>query len=142
VDRREFFWEDQRDFDPPEFFASLLKQAYLDDPYVPAFIPRGRLSSRIASCWSSFFQSDAAQVEIHTPQRGQKKHMIELVNRTRSTARAALPRDEAVVEGIRGRCRNALGFGNVRRGASSASIFPHIQGTARSRAWWCGKTGG
>src|SRR5258708_18298853 len=38
VDRREFFWEDQREFNPEEFAASLLKQVYLDDPYVPAFI--------------------------------------------------------------------------------------------------------
>src|SRR3982075_43983 len=31
VDRREFFWEDQREFDPPEFFSSLIKQVYLDE---------------------------------------------------------------------------------------------------------------
>src|SRR6202034_2276409 len=36
VDRREFFWEDRLEFDPPEFFGSLLKQVYLDDPYIPA----------------------------------------------------------------------------------------------------------
>src|SRR3984957_9171296 len=38
VDRREFFWEDQLEFDAPEFFASLLKQIYLNEPYIPAFI--------------------------------------------------------------------------------------------------------
>src|SRR5580693_7362885 len=38
VDRREFFWEDIRELDPAEFFASLLKQVYLDDPYVPGVI--------------------------------------------------------------------------------------------------------
>src|SRR5262249_21328146 len=38
VDRREFFWEDQLELDPPEFFSSLLKQIYLNEPYVPGLI--------------------------------------------------------------------------------------------------------
>ena len=38
VDRREFFWEDQDEFDEPEFFSSLLLQIYLDQQYVPAEI--------------------------------------------------------------------------------------------------------
>src|SRR6516165_5068011 len=38
VDRREFFWEDQHEFDQPQFFASLLKQIYLDQQYIPAEI--------------------------------------------------------------------------------------------------------
>src|SRR5271157_2871043 len=38
VDRREFFWEDQPDFDEPQFFSSLLKQLYLDQQYIPAEI--------------------------------------------------------------------------------------------------------
>src|SRR2546421_7523783 len=33
VDRREVFWEDQTDFDPPEFFEALLKQGYLNSKY-------------------------------------------------------------------------------------------------------------
>ncbi len=38
VDRREFFWEDQEDFDAPQFFSSLLKQIYLDQQYIPGEI--------------------------------------------------------------------------------------------------------
>jgi len=38
VDRREFFWEDQADFDEPLFFSSLLKQLYLDQQFIPAEI--------------------------------------------------------------------------------------------------------
>src|SRR5919199_4468169 len=34
VDRREFFWEDQDEFDEPQFFSSLLKQLYLDQQYI------------------------------------------------------------------------------------------------------------
>src|ERR1019366_1931003 len=30
VDRRDFYWEDRTEFDPSEFFASLLLQIYLD----------------------------------------------------------------------------------------------------------------
>src|SRR5262249_28094337 len=35
VDRREFFWEDQHEFDEPQFFSALLKQLYLDQQYIP-----------------------------------------------------------------------------------------------------------
>src|SRR5206468_12751036 len=35
VDRREFFWEDQEQFEAPELFSALLKQIYLEQQYVP-----------------------------------------------------------------------------------------------------------
>src|SRR5882724_3742794 len=38
VDRREFFWEDQDEFDPAQFFSSLLSQIYLDQQYIPSEI--------------------------------------------------------------------------------------------------------
>src|SRR3954447_2196934 len=38
VDRREFFWEDQMEFEPREFFDSLIKQVYLNQQYIPAQI--------------------------------------------------------------------------------------------------------
>src|SRR5512141_2681282 len=38
VDRREFYWEDQESFDPPQFFSALLTQIYLDQQYFPALI--------------------------------------------------------------------------------------------------------
>src|SRR5690242_3739261 len=38
VDRREFFWEDQEDFEPGEFFGALLKQVYLNQQYIPSII--------------------------------------------------------------------------------------------------------
>ena len=38
VDRREFFWEDQIDFDASELFPALLKQLYLEQQYVPLVI--------------------------------------------------------------------------------------------------------
>ena len=38
VDKRELFWEDQENFDPGEFFGSVLKQYYLDAPFIPVEI--------------------------------------------------------------------------------------------------------
>ena len=38
VDRRDFYWEDQRKIDAPEFFSSLLLQIYLDQEFVPNII--------------------------------------------------------------------------------------------------------
>jgi excinuclease ABC subunit C len=38
VDRREFFWEDQVEFDQPEFFSSLLLQIYMDQQHIPGEI--------------------------------------------------------------------------------------------------------
>jgi excinuclease ABC subunit C len=79
VDRREFFWEDQREFDPPEFFSSLLKQIYLDDPYIPAFIHVPMEFEDREPLEELLSEKRGRKVEIHTPQRGQKKAMLELV---------------------------------------------------------------
>src|SRR5690349_10877682 len=78
VDRREFFWEDQKQFDPAEFFSSLLKQVYLNEPYVPAFIhvPVEFEDCEILEEYLS--EKRGRKVEIHTPQRGQKKAMLAL----------------------------------------------------------------
>jgi excinuclease ABC subunit C len=80
VDRRELFWEDQTEFDEPQFFSSLLKQLYLDQQYIPAaihvpvdFEDREALEELLS-------EKRARRVEIHTPQRGQKKAMLDLVD--------------------------------------------------------------
>jgi excinuclease ABC subunit C len=79
VDRREFFWEDQPDFAPDEFFESLLKQIYLDQQYIPGkihvpvdFEDRDVLEEILT-------EKRGRKVEIHTPQRGQKKALLGLV---------------------------------------------------------------
>ncbi len=79
VDRREFFWEDQREFDPPEFFSSLLKQVYLDEPYIPAFMHVPVEFEDREPLEELLSERRGYKVEIHTPQRGQKKAMLELV---------------------------------------------------------------
>src|SRR5687768_55357 len=76
VDRREFFWEDQSDFNESEFIGALLKQLYLDVRLIPdhihvpaAFEDRDLLEEFLS-------EKRGRRLEIHTPQRGQKKAMF------------------------------------------------------------------
>jgi len=79
VDRREFFWEDQPEFEQSQFFSSMLKQLYLDQQYIPAeihvpvdFEDREALEELLS-------EKRNRRVEIRTPQRGQKKALMDLV---------------------------------------------------------------
>src|SRR5437016_4339961 len=79
VDRREYFWEDLFDFQPPEFFSSLLKQIYLDQQYIPSriHVPVDFEDREVLEELRS--EKRGRRVEIHTPQRGQKKALLTLV---------------------------------------------------------------
>ena len=81
VDKRELFWEDQENFEPAEFFGSLLKQYYIDAPFIPVEIhgPADFEDRELLEDWLS--ERRGRKVEIRTPQRGFKKEMIELVHR-------------------------------------------------------------
>ncbi len=79
VDRREFYWEDQMEFDASSFFSSLLSQLYLDQQYIPAeihvpvdFEDREALEELLS-------EKRGRRVEVRTPQRGQKKALMDLV---------------------------------------------------------------
>jgi len=129
VDRREFFWEDQREFDASEFFSSLLMQVYLDDPYVPAFIhvpvefeDRDVLEELLS-------EKRGRRVEIHTPQRGQKKAMIELVESNAKHSfeqrfRVLKPSSKAIEAAL----QDALGLEDAPTRIECFDIS-HIQGT-------------
>jgi excinuclease ABC subunit C len=129
VDRREFFWEDQRQFDPAEFFASLLKQVYLNDPYVPAFI---HVPVEFEDCpvlEEYLTEKRGRKVEIHTPQRGQKKAMLALVESNARHSfeqrfRVLKPSSSAIQEAL----RDALGLESAPRRIECFDIS-HIQGT-------------
>jgi excinuclease ABC subunit C len=99
VDRREFFWEDLPDFvaevpeadasgvtpepapaafEPGAFFSALLKQLYIDQPYVPRsiYVPvdfpdRPTLAGLLA-------EHTQHRVEIAVPQRGEKRSLVDL----------------------------------------------------------------
>src|SRR5215813_9214418 len=79
VDRRELFWEDQDEYDEAQFFSALLKQIYLDQQFIPAeihvpveFEDREALEELLS-------EKRHRKVEIRTPQRGQKKALLGLV---------------------------------------------------------------
>ena len=78
VDRREFFWEDLKSFEESSFFSALLKQIYLEQDYVPStihvpvdFEDREALEELLS-------EKRNRRIEIHTPQRGQKKALLDL----------------------------------------------------------------
>ena len=79
VDRREFFWEDQLTFDPGEMFSSLLMQIYLEQQYVPKIIHVPVEFEDLEVMEELLTEKRGYKVEIHTPQRGQKKAMLSLV---------------------------------------------------------------
>jgi len=129
VDRREFFWEDQLQFDAPEFFASLLKQVYLNDPYVPAFIHVPVEFEDCAVLEEYLSEKRGRKVEIHTPQRGPKKAMLALVE---SNARHSFEQRFRVLKpsstAIGATLRDALSLEHVPRRIECLDIS-HIQGT-------------
>ncbi|MBN8733347.1 MAG: excinuclease ABC subunit UvrC [Acidobacteria bacterium] len=79
VDRREFFWEDLAEFEPGEFLSALVKQVYLNQGYIPDHIhvPAEFEDRDLLEEWLT--EKRGKKVEIHTPQRGQKKALLELV---------------------------------------------------------------
>ncbi len=81
VDKRELFWEDQERFDSAEFFQSLLKQYYVDAPFIPVevHVPADFEDRALLEQWLS--SRRGRKVEIKTPQRGVKREMMDLVSR-------------------------------------------------------------
>jgi len=129
VDRREFFWEDIREFDAAEFFSSLLKQVYLDDPYVPAVIHVPVEFEEREVLEEFLSEKRGRKVEIHTPQRGQKKAMLELVESNARHSfeqrfRVLKPTSKAISEAL----QDALGLENAPTRIECFDIS-HIQGT-------------
>lgn len=129
VDRREFFWEDQSDFEPAEFVADLLLQLYLDRDYIPArihvpvdFEDRQALEELLSD-------KRGRKVEIHTPQRGQKKALLELVQ---TNARHSFDQRFRVLKpattAIQSALQEALGLEKPVRRIECFDVS-HIQGT-------------
>jgi excinuclease ABC subunit C len=129
VDRREFFWEDQREFDPPEFFSSLIKQVYLNEPYVPVFIHVPVEFEDCALLEEYLSEKRGRKVEINTPQRGQKKAMLALVESNARHSfeqrfRVLKPSSTAIQEAL----KDALALENAPKRIECFDIS-HIQGT-------------
>jgi excinuclease ABC subunit C len=129
VDRREYYWEDLFDFQPDEFFSSLLKQIYLDQQYIPSrihvpvdFEDREALEELLS-------EKKGHKVEILMPQRGQKKALLDLVETNAKHAfqqrfRIMRPTSKAIQEAL----QDALGLPDAPKRIECFDIS-HIQGT-------------
>jgi excinuclease ABC subunit C len=81
VDKRELFWEDQENFDAAEFIQSVVKQYYVDAPFIPVEIHLPEDFEDRELLEQALSQRRGRKVEIHTPQRGAKRELMELVQR-------------------------------------------------------------
>src|SRR5437868_550479 len=129
VDRREYFWEDQLDFEASEFFSSLLKQIYLDQPYISGLI-HVPVDFEDREVLEEFLgEKRGRKVEIHTPQRGQQKAMLALVETNAKHSfhqrfRAMKPSSRAIQEAL----QDALTLPEAPKRIECFDIS-HIQGT-------------
>jgi len=164
VDKREFFWEDlpplhvqqqevseagrapeiadEGGFDPGEFFSSLLKQVYLDQQYVPhtIYVPvdfedRPTLEEVLS-------EGQKRRVQIHVPQRGEKRSLVDLVGQNAKQAfdqrfRVMKPAAKAIQEAF----QDALMLPGLPKRIECFDIS-HIQGAetvASMVVWEAGK---
>jgi excinuclease ABC subunit C len=131
VDRRDFFWEDQTEFEPAAFFSSLLLQIYLDQQYVPGVIhvpvdfeDREVMEELLA-------EKRDRRVEIHTPQRGPKRAMLNLAQTNAKHSfdarfRVLKPNSKAIEAAL----QDALGLDDAPRRIECFDIS-HIQGAEK-----------
>jgi len=129
VDRREFFWEDQREFSAPEFFSSLLLQIYLDQQFVPSAIHVPVEFEDCAVMEELLSEKKNRRVEVVTPQRGQKKAMLSLAETNAKHSfearfRVMKPSSAAIKEAL----QDALSLGEAPHRIECFDIS-HVQGT-------------
>jgi len=129
VDRREFYWEELGEFDPQEFVPSLLKQLYLESEYLPKAIHVPADFEDRELLEETLTERAGHKVDIHTPQRGQKRAFLDLVENNAKHSfeqrfRVLKPTSKAIGEAL----QNALNLAEEPRRIESFDIS-HIQGT-------------
>ena len=144
MDKREFFWEDMHEivgedgFNPGEFFSALLKQVYLDQQYIPhnVYVPvdfedRAMLEEVLSD-------GRDRKVQIHVPQRGDKRSLVDLVGQNAKQAydqrfRVMKPAAKVIQESL----QDALGLPELPKHIECFDIS-HIQGaeTVASMVVW------
>jgi excinuclease ABC subunit C len=129
VDRRDFYWEDLREFNPLEFLPSLLKQIYLDGAYYPKFIhvPEDFEDRQLLE--EVFAEKSGHRVEIAFPQRGTKRAFLKLVEENAQHSftqrfRVLRPSSAAIKDALQA----ALGLPEPPRRIECFDIS-HMQGT-------------
>jgi excinuclease ABC subunit C len=84
LDRREFFWdkvpflEVGQSFDPGEFFSSFLMQLYADQQYMPRYVYLPVDFEDRTTLEQVLTEHYRGRIEIHVPQRGDKRSLIDL----------------------------------------------------------------
>ncbi|MBI1738728.1 MAG: excinuclease ABC subunit UvrC, partial [Acidobacteria bacterium] len=138
MDRRDFYWEELEEFEPAEFLTSLLKQLYLEAEYLPRLIHVPMEFEDRALLESILSERSGRRVEILTPQRGQKRALLELVEKNAKHSfeqrfRVLKPASKAIAEAL----ETALGLPQTPRRIESFDIS-HIQGadTVASMVVW------
>jgi len=138
VDRREFYWEDLAAFDAEEFVVSLLKQLYLEADYLPKAIHVPEEFEDRELLEEMLSERAAHRVEIFTPQRGQKRAMLDLVKNNAAHSfeqrfRVLQPTSKAIGEAL----QNALDLVEEPERIECFDIS-HIQGsdTVASMVVW------
>ena len=138
VDRRDFYWEDQDEFDPAEFLPSLLKQLYLDAAYLPRYIHTPMDFEDRALLEEVLTETAGHRAEILNPQRGQKHAFLELVEKNAQQSfmqrfRVLKPTARAIAEAL----ESALGLPEPPKRIECFDIS-HIQGsdTVASMVVW------
>ena len=92
MDKREFFWEDMSEivaeggFHPGEFFAALLKQIYLEQQYIPRNIYVPVDFEERTTLEEVLSEGQERKVQIHVPQRGEKRSLVDLVGQNAKQA--------------------------------------------------------
>ena len=129
VDRRDFYWENQEEFNPAEFLPSLLKQLYLDAAYLPRCIHTPIDFEEREVLEEVLSEQAKHRVEISNPQRGKKHHFLELVEKNAQHSfvqrfRVLRPSSEAIAEALEA----ALGLLEPPKRIESFDIS-HTQGT-------------
>src|SRR5579863_6783811 len=129
VDRRDFYWENQEEFNPAEFLPSLLKQLYLDAAYLPRCIHTPIDFEEREVLEEVLSEQAKHRVEISSPQRGKKHHFLELVEKNAQHSfvqrfRVLRPSSEAIAEALQA----ALGLLEPPKRIESFDIS-HTQGT-------------
>jgi excinuclease ABC subunit C len=159
LDRREFFWDqvpvleptdgaqpaaEAADFTPGEFFSALIKQLYIDAPYVPRtiYVPvdfedREALEELIAENHTNE-STRSSKVHIVVPQRGEKRSLIDLAGNNAKQSfdqrfRVMQPASRAVQEAL----QDALALPELPKRIECFDIS-HIQGaeTVASMVVW------
>jgi excinuclease ABC subunit C len=129
VDRRDFYWENQEEFNPAEFLPSLLKQLYLDAAYLPRCVHTPIDFEEREVLEEVLSEQAKHRVEISNPQRGKKHHFLELVEKNAQHSfvqrfRVLRPTSAAIAEAL----ESALGLLEPPKRIESFDIS-HTQGT-------------